>query len=175
MKMWWRDVSRNAPQNGVLPSLLSMVSSVTNSHTGTVSSLCSKIQYCQHKRARLEPYKSNPHHHGLLLWDSAALSFEMRLDSTPHPKHTCPPSEMPCRPHGIIIQDKKKWYHEGFRSVILSSLHTCHSPYCPHHQILIQAWMDCGGQAATFRRTVFTRFCSFRRAHNLSPLKSTRK
>jgi hypothetical protein len=61
-----RDVSRNTPQNGVLPSLVSMVPSVTDSHTGTVSSLCSKIQYCQHKRARPEPYKSNPHHHGLL-------------------------------------------------------------------------------------------------------------
>jgi len=84
-----RDVSRNITQNGVLPSLVSMVSSVTNSHTGTVSSLCSKIQYCQHKRARLQPYKSNPHHRGLLLWDSAALSFEMRLDL--HPKaHVSP-------------------------------------------------------------------------------------
>jgi len=31
--------------------------------------------------------------------------------------------------------------------------------------------MNCGGQAATFRSTVFIHFCSFRRAHNLSRLK----
>ena len=82
----YRDVSRNTPQNGVLPSLVSMVSSVTNSHTGAASSLCSKIQYCQHKRARLEPYKSNPH--------TTASCYEIQLhylsswDSTPHPPHT---------------------------------------------------------------------------------------
>lgn len=45
------ETSQEMPTEWSLPSLLSMVSSVTNSHTGTVSSLCSKIQYCQHKKS----------------------------------------------------------------------------------------------------------------------------
>ena len=51
------------------------------------------------------------------------LHYPSRWGSTSTQKHTCPPSEMPYRPHGIIIQDKKKWFYEGLRSVILSSLH----------------------------------------------------